>query len=232
MLIPQTTPPFTPEALAIVFERSNFKSFQKAGYPSHYWAPLISAFSGTRRNEIFVLTPDDVRQQYGIWVMHIKGSGSQKVPSASVTRAIPLHPALKRLGFLQFVQARRQTHPNQRLFSEYKAIQEHAGMVFSRAFVNWIKTTVRQLPDEQKHLFSEDFHFPSLRALFALEASRSAISEHTFRKVYGINNDLQQAGDEAQEQRDLAKAEAELSRMDIESYFPPLYPYEELMARG
>lgn len=41
MLSTQTTPPFTHEALEILFEKSNFKSFQKTGFMSHYWAPLI-----------------------------------------------------------------------------------------------------------------------------------------------------------------------------------------------
>ena len=35
--------------------------------------------------------------------------------------------------------------------------------------------------------------------------------------------------DEGQEQCALIDADAEMQRMDIESYFPPLYTYEELM---
>jgi hypothetical protein len=140
-----------------------------------------------------------------------------------------MHPTLKRLGLLEFVQERRRTHPNERLFSEYKAIQEHAGMLFSRSFVNWIKTTVGRLPDEQKILFGEDYHFPSLRAIFSAEAVRSGMSERTFRKVHGIGNGFQPALDADQEQGDLENADAEMRSMDIELYFPALYTYEELM---
>ncbi len=226
----QATPPFTREALEIVFEKANFKSFQKIGSMSHYWAPLISACSGTRRNEIFYLTPDDILQKYGIWIFHIKANGSKNVTSASMTRNIPIHPSLKKLGFLEFVQARRRTHPNERLFSEYKAIQEHAGMVFSRVFANWIKTTMSQLPEEKKSLFKDDFHFPSLRALFSVEAIRSGKSEYAFRKVQGISTGFQPALNEDQQQCDLENADAEMQSMDIESYFPALYTYEALMA--
>ena len=229
MLSTPTTPPFTHEALEIVFEKSNFKSFQKTGFMSHYWAPLISACSGTRRNEIFYLTPNDVLQKYGIWIMQINTNGSKKVQAESMIRDLPIHPTLKRLGFLEFVQERRRTHPSERLFSEYKAIQEHAGMLFSRSFVHWIKTTVNTLPDEKKHLFGEDFHFPSLRALFSVEAIRSGMSERTFQEMQGCSNGFRRTFDEGQEQCALTSADAEMQRLDIESYFPPLYTYEELM---
>jgi len=229
MLTTQAIPPFTPAALAILFEKSNFKSFQKTGYQSHYWAPLISACSGTRRNEIFYLTPDDILQKDGIWIMQPHAIGTKDGHSGSMPRDIPLHPTLKKLGFVEFVHERRRTHPHERLFSEYKAIQEHAGMVFSRSFVHWIKTTVARLPDDKKSLFADDFHFPSLRALFSAEAIRSGMSASTFDKMHGIGNGSQ-APDADQEHRDLERADAEMGRMDIESYFPPLYTYEELMA--
>jgi len=229
MLTTQATPPFSREALEILFEKSNFQSFQKAGYLSHYWAPLISACSGTRRNEIFYLTPDDILRKQGIWVIQIKASGAKHAKSGAATRDIPIHPTLKRLGLLEFAEERRRTHPDERLFSEYKAIQEHAGMLFSRSFVNWIKTTVSRLPDEKKTLFGEDFHFPSLRALFSVEAVRSGMSERTFLQVHGISSGFQPALDADQEQGDLENADTEIRRVDIESYFPALYTYDELM---
>ena len=224
------TPPFTREALEIVFEKSNFKSFQKTGYRSHYWAPLISACSGTRRNDILYLTPDDVLQQDGIWFMRIKAHDAKTVGSGSVIRDIPIHPTLQRLGFLEFVEERRRTHPNERLFSEYKASQNHAGMVFSRAFVHWIKMTVRTLPDEKKRLFDADFHFPSLRALFSVEALRSQKEASACRQNFGISNGFQRTLDEDLAQDDFEKADIEMRRMDLESYLPMLYTYEELMA--
>jgi len=230
MVTTQATPPFTREALELLFEKANFKSFQKAGYLSHYWAPLLSACSGTRRNEIFYLTTDDVSCKHGIEVIRIAPHGAKNQTPGPMARDIPIHPILKQLGFLEFVQARRRTHPSERLFSEYRAIQEHAGMVFSRAFVHWLKTTVEQLPDEKKGLFAEDFHFPSLRALFLAEAIRSGMSEATFRKVQGFSDGFQADFDEKQAQGDLEHTAFEMQRMDIASYFPALYPYDALVA--
>ena len=234
MLTTQTTPPFTAEALDILFEKANFKAFQKTGFMSHYWAPLVSACTGTRRNEIFYLMPDDVLQHYGIWVVQIRANGL-KAATATATattaaRAVPIHPTLKRLGFLEFVQERRRTRPTERLFSEYKAGQEQAGMLFSRSFTSWVKTTVSRLSDDKKHLFDDDFHFPSLRALFSAEAIRSGMSEDTWRRLHGSSDGLPGALDQDQERRALERADAEMQRVDIEACFPALYPYEELMA--
>ncbi len=233
MLTTQTTPPFTAEALDILFEKANFKAFQKTGFMSHYWAPLVSACTGTRRDEIFYLMPDDVLQHYGIWVVQIRANGLKAAGAATATtaaRAVPIHPMLKRLGFLEFVQERRRTHPTERLFSEYKAGQEHAGMLFSRWFTSWVKTTVSRLPDDKNHLFDDDFHFPSLRALFSAEAIRSGMSEDTWRRLHGSSDGLPAALDQDQERRALERADAEMQRVDIEACFPALYPYEELMA--
>ena len=223
MQTPQT-PPFTREVLEILFEKSNFKLFQKTGYMSHYWAPLISACSGTRRNEIFFLTSNDVFQKYGIWIIQLNTNELKNVKSGSVPHSIPIHPLLKRLGFLEFVEERRRTHPNERLFSEYKAIQENAGVVFSRSFVSWIKETVSQLPDEKKSLFKDDFHFPSLRALFSAEMIRSQKNV-----VQEMNNAFIQALDNDQEQCDFKYTETLIQKMEIESYFPALYKFEQLM---
>jgi integrase len=226
---PQTPPPFTREALALLFARDTFRSFQKPRFMSHYWAPLLSVCTGARRNEIFFLTPEDVLQQDGIRCLRIRGRAATRNTAGSVSRDIPLHPLLLTLGFPEFVQDRQHTHAGERLFAEYRAIQEQAGVPFSRAFVQWIKTTVDRLPAEKKHLFADDFHFPSLRALFLLEASRCGMDEAVLRRMLGTAAPNPQPGDDERRQN-LHQAAAELARMEIASFFPPLLTYDELMA--
>jgi integrase len=160
MLSTQAAPPFTRQTLAIVFEKANFKAFQKGGYPSHYWAPLLSACSGMRRNEIFFLGPADIHYVDGIAIIRTPAGGSKNGRPEVMSRDIPIHATLQRLGFLDFVRERRRTHPEERLFSEYKAGQEQAGVLFSRSFVQWVKTTVSQLPADKKNLFVDDFPLP------------------------------------------------------------------------
>ena len=204
----QQMPPFTPEALALLFARDNFLAFQKPGFPSHYWAPLLAACCGASRNEVFLLRPDDLVKRHNLWLLRLRGGGEGQAP----TREVPIHPWLQRLGLVDFVAQRGTSDPTRRLFAEYKAGRENAGMLFSRAFVQWIKTTVAQLPPHQQPLFAEDFHFPSLRALFWLEAERASLSASTLQLLRGGQGDLSRAG-------------AEVTRIAIESCFPPLPAY-------
>nr|WP_321465307.1 hypothetical protein [uncultured Desulfobulbus sp.] len=207
----QQIPPFTPEALALLFARDNFRAFQQPGFPSHYWAPLLAAASGASRNEIFFLAPQDLGQQKGQWLLTLRKMRTQD----ATMRTIPLHPWLIQLGFVEFVDQQRCGN-NQRIFSEYKAGQENAGIPFSRAFVQWIKTTVAVLPVEQQQLFAADFHFPSLRALFWLEAESAGLSFDTLQLLRGGPGDC-------------IEAASEVATIAVQARFPALPAYAELL---
>lgn len=207
----QQIPPFTPETLALLFARDNFLAFQKPGFPSHYWAPLLAACCGASRNEAFFLFPEDLVQQEDLWFLCLRSLGSRETP----VRKVPLHPWLRQLGFVEFTQACRSAKPPQRLFHEYKAGRENAGLPFSRAFVQWIKTTVSALPSPQQQLFAEDFHFPSLRALFWQEVARAGLSPQTQQVLRGNVGDLSQAA-------------AEVATIAFQDCFPPIPPFAEM----
>lgn len=207
----QQIPPFTRAALALLFAPDNLLAFQKTGFPSHYWAPLLAAGAGASRNEVFFLHPEDLIQHGDQWWLRLRSMGEANAP----TREVPLHPWLQQLGLVEFVAECRQQAPQERLFAEYKAGREQAGMPFSRAFVQWIKTTVAGLAADQQQLFAEDFHFPSLRALFWLQAERAGLSESTAQFLRGGTGD-----------RELATVE--VSRIAIASCFPSLPPYSAL----
>ncbi|MGE4559255.1 MAG: hypothetical protein AB7E77_03560 [Desulfobulbus sp.] len=204
----QQIPPFTRDALALLFRQDNFQAFQQPGFPSHYWAPLLAACCGASRDEVFLLVPDDLVRMQDFWLLHLHSTGTKTLPA----RKVPLHPWLRQLGFVDFVEERRKSAPKKRLFAEYKAGRENAGMLFSRAFVRWIKTTVAALPEEQQPIFAEDFHFPSLRALFREELARTGLSPSTLHLLRGGE------GDDAQ-------AAAEIASIPIESCFPSLPPF-------
>lgn len=207
----QQIPPFTPDALALLFASDNFRTFQKAGLPSHYWAPLLAAAAGASRNEAFFLRPADFIQDQQQWWLRLRSADE---PGA-LSREVPLHPWLQELGWVDFVEERQQQAPHDRLFAEYKAGREQAGLPFSRAFVQWIKTTVVDLRADEQQLFAEDFHFPSLRALFWQQAERTGISASTAQILRGGTGD-----------RGLAASE--VSGIAIASCFPPLPPYNAI----
>lgn len=201
----QQIAPFTHEALALLFARDNFLAFQRPGFPSHYWAPLLAACCGASRNEVFFLYPEDLVQTQGLWQLRLRSLGTQETP----VRQVPVHPWLQQLGWVEFVDQCRNNKPGERLFHEYKAGFDNAGMLFSRAFVQWIKTTVASLPVEQQPLFAENFHFPSLRALFWQEAESAGLSPATLQLLHGGNGDL-------------ALAAAEMASIPMASAFPAL----------
>ena len=209
----QQIPPFTRDALALLFAGDNFQAFQKTGFPSHYWAPLLAAAAGASRNEVFFLRPEDCLMYQDDWWLRLRSSDEPGAPM----REVPLHPWLQELGFADFIKERRQQAPQGRLFAEYKAGREQAGLPFSRAFVQWIKTTVAGLATDQQKLFAEDFHFPSLRALFCQQAEHAGISASTAQILRGGTGD-----------RELAATE--VSGMAISACFPTLPPYAAIKA--
>ena len=223
----QGAEPLSREALAVLFEPANFRAFQKPGCMSHYWAPLIGVFAGARRNEIFFLTPHDVGMQAGVLVFRFNAPGERGAGPQPAGRIVPVHPVLVQLGLLDFIDQRRRTHPDERLFSEYKAGREQAGVPFSRAFVQWVKATAARLPDDRKHLLPDDVHFPSLRALFLAEAAKAGMSEQALRTMGAIGGDGPVGGPPQGD--DLALAETLMRQVDVVSRFPTLYRYDELM---
>ena len=73
----------------------------------YFWIPLVALFTGGRRREICQLLTDDVRDLDGIACIEINEEGTKSTKNAHSIRSIPVHPELKALGFLQYVQGRR-----------------------------------------------------------------------------------------------------------------------------
>jgi len=77
----------------------------KAGHDAAYWVPLLGLYTGARLGELCQLTPADVQTVEGIPAITITEEGDGKtVKTDAGTRAIPLHPELIRLGFLNYAQ--------------------------------------------------------------------------------------------------------------------------------
>ncbi|OAN62843.1 site-specific integrase [Magnetospirillum moscoviense] len=75
-----------------------------------YWIPLVALFTGGRRREICQLLTADVREIDGIPCIDINEEGTKSTKNAHSIRTIPVHPELKRLGFLEYVKARRSAN--------------------------------------------------------------------------------------------------------------------------
>lgn len=74
--------------------------------PVRRWIPLLCAYSGARLSEVCQLRKQDVFEHEGIWCMKfVPEAGSLK--NASSERVVPLHPAVLKAGFPDFVASGR-----------------------------------------------------------------------------------------------------------------------------
>lgn len=157
-LIPEKAEPkdkrasFTSEALAALFTSPLFttargdqwKDLHTAGNTAvrdhRYWIPWVMLYSGARPGEVAQLHTDDVRQERGIWVMHIidDGETGKRVKRGSSRRVVPIHSALVTLGFLEHVERQRSAGQKQ-VFPEVEIPKEgQIAAQFSREFNRYL----------------------------------------------------------------------------------------------
>jgi integrase len=111
-----------------------------------FWVPLLALFHGLRCNETCQIYTEDVKTSDGITYLAIRreredGSKSEKrIKTKQSRREVPLHPELKRLGFMEFVQERKRDASSPRLFPDLTA--GHKGY-FSDAFSKWFTRFVK-----------------------------------------------------------------------------------------
>jgi integrase len=82
-----------------------------------YWLPLLALYTGARLEELGQLRRKDVKQLDNIWCINITDEAEgTSLKTHSSRRAVPLHPELLRLGFVEYVQQQRE-----RVFPALKA---------------------------------------------------------------------------------------------------------------
>lgn len=92
-----------------------------------FWVPLLALFHGFRLNEVCQLYTEDVKERDGIIYIAIRAKredGSKcdkRLKTKQSERDVPLHPALVRFGFLDYVAKRRKDRLAPRLFPELLA---------------------------------------------------------------------------------------------------------------
>jgi len=111
--------PYTPEELKLLFENEKYRFAKKRTGAIDYWAPLISIHTGATLSEICQLHFEDIRNVDGIDVFDINENGWKILKNDDGRpRLIPIHPNLKKLGFLTFVERRRAISGSERIFPE------------------------------------------------------------------------------------------------------------------
>lgn len=86
-----------------------------------YWMPLLSLYSGARRNELGQLYVEDISNEDGIDYYIIKpDSKTGRTVKDNKRRRVPIHPDLIKMGFLDYV-AMIKAEGHSQLFPELKA---------------------------------------------------------------------------------------------------------------
>jgi integrase len=110
--------PFSQEQVRLLYTELTENPSGLVRNESHKWGMLLGMFSGARLNEICQLDIADVQQDGEVWFLNItdEGDDNKRVKSRAGKRKVPLHSELIRLGFLDFVDGRRN---GPRLFPDY-----------------------------------------------------------------------------------------------------------------
>lgn len=121
--------PFDASDLQKLFGSDKYRQggFSKSWY---YWLPLMGLYTGARLGEMAQLRLEDVMQVDGVWLLNVvddegdtdgedTADTSRTVKTAAGRRRIPVHSALIKLGFLDYVETVRRTGASQ-LFPSLK----------------------------------------------------------------------------------------------------------------
>jgi integrase len=149
-------PPFTDEQLRAILTSPLFTGFLRDGKEHQpgdrlasdwrCWIPLCCMFTGARIGEIAQLRVEDVREEHGVWLLHLRHEPTkgQRTKSGK-SRAVPIHSQLRGLGFLEFVETQRQrasASGNPQLFPELRPNErEQIGARPSRFWRDYLKRT-------------------------------------------------------------------------------------------
>lgn len=81
----------------------------RAGLDAAYWVPLLGIFTGARISELAQLRPNDIETIDGVEVFRFTDEAAgASLKTETSRRDVPVHEELKRLGFLDYVDALRE----------------------------------------------------------------------------------------------------------------------------
>jgi integrase len=143
--------PFSQEQLCLIFNAPLYRGCMDDwfGYATpgeatprrgRFWVPLLALFAGLRLNEACQLDVSDIQNVEGVDCIIVTAGMAEpdnlkRLKTASSERVIPIHPELRRIGFLGFVEGRRASG-GRRLFPELQASQTG---YFSDPFSKWFR---------------------------------------------------------------------------------------------
>jgi integrase len=101
--------PFTVEQMNVLFSKVPWTGPWRPGAekPGAYWVPLLCLFHGLRNSEAAGLRVEDIGEEDGEPVLHIRAYGERRLKTKESRGTLPIHPEVLRLGFMAHVGQRR-----------------------------------------------------------------------------------------------------------------------------
>lgn len=127
---------------------------------ARFWLPILALFHGGRLEEFADLRRRDMQCNDGIWFMNMvetvasEGERERRLKRQSATRPIPLHPELRRLGFLAYVET-TAPEPDAPLFPDLapQGPDQKRGPRMTRWFVEYRRAIDLYRPGVAMHAF-------------------------------------------------------------------------------
>lgn len=148
-----------------------------------YWVPLLALHTGARREELCQLLVSDVRERDGVSYLALteeneqgQKDGSKALKTDSSAREVPLHPRLIKLGFLTYVDQRKQAG-DRRVFPLVKSGE---GKPLGDAWGKWFSRYLRECGVVHK---KKVFH--SFRSTLKTALVSKGVALHTHDAITG-----------------------------------------------
>ena len=89
-------------------------------HPDIFWGCMIALFTGSRKNAIFTLQYKDIVQVDDIWCINFISDcpGIKKLKTEDSERIVPIHSALIKMGFLNYIHKKMHTEPTDFIFKQ------------------------------------------------------------------------------------------------------------------
>ena len=159
-----------------LFTKYELPHLAKAGADAGYWIPLLALFNGARLAELCQLKLVDVEAKEGIWGIDINTEDGKRLKSQASHRWVPIHSELVRLGFLEYVEAMRESG-HESLWPAMHLREGKPSHGFSWWFNNYPRRAVKDMALPDFHSFRHTVRTKLMKAGIS-DKIRDAITGH------------------------------------------------------
>jgi len=153
-----------------------------------YWLPILGLYHGNRLEEFAQLRREDVRIEGGIRYFNITDEGERQLKNAQSRRRVPIHPAVLKLGFVEYVE-QTAPQPGDLVFPLLRPGGPDKKLGFY--FTKWFSAYRKAIGLYEKGLDYHSFRHGVTTKLYAASVQEALVDEltghegkGTSRKVY------------------------------------------------